>query len=193
MRLSESYIWAPRMPGPWNHQSVEGELCLRPRLIYGKMSFGAWLCSTTDLLGCGYIGYSLQSSSCPQEQVSWFRPQCGAQRPGLSASSFPVGWATIPPLPVLKGQLWKWCPQLTWMLVPHPNNEAEKHQKCIRAGSRRKRQGPMWPFYSITGLIPPPPQAETYRKRTEWPTSSLSFQDFETIGQMAPQTCCRAT
>ena len=103
MRLSESYIWAPRMPGPWSHQSVERELCLRPRLIYGKMSFRAWLCSSTDLVDCGYIGYSLQSSSCPQEQVSWFRPQRGAQRPGLSVSSFPVGWATITPSLFSKG------------------------------------------------------------------------------------------
>lgn len=158
------------MPGTWSHQRVWGELCLRLSLVYGKMSFGAWLCLSAEPLGHGYAGYSLQSSSCPQEQVSWFRASVWSSKV-RPISFLHFLWARSPP--PLKGQLLKRRPQLTWTLVPHPKKEAKKHMKCIWAGSRKRWQEMMWPFYGKTSSFIPPPKAETSHKSIDLPLSSL--------------------
>lgn len=95
----------------------------------------------------------------------------GGERKGWAYqfSSFPAGYATAP---VSKGRLLKRHPPLPRMLDPHPNQEAKKHTKCIRAGSRKRRQETMRLFRSITGLIhAPSPRAQTSHRSPGWPLS----------------------
>lgn len=117
-------------------------------------------------------------------------PQCGAQRSGLSVFFISCGFCHHP---CLKGQLLKLCPQLPWMLVPHPNKEAKKHMKRIRAGSRKRWQETMWLFYSITSLIHTPVHMHRHPLKVLTCLSPLrnrwSFLDSETIGQLALQVC----
>lgn len=101
-----------------------------------------WAASTLVIL---YKVVLVLENKCPNS-----RPQRGAQRFSLSVFFISCG---LGHRPCLKGQLLKLHPQLTWMLVLHPNKEAKKHMKCIWAGSRKRWQETMWLFYSITSLI----------------------------------------
>lgn len=118
-----------------------------------KMSFKAWLCLSSEPSGLQYMGYSSQSSSCPQEQVSWF------QASAWSSKAWPISflhflWAWPPPC--LKRPLLQLHPQFLWTLVPHPNKKAKKHTKYTWAGSRKRWRKMMWLFYSMTSSFTPP-------------------------------------
>lgn len=126
----------------------EAEACLRKNEFRGLALLkrrALWAAGTLVVL---YKVVLVLRNKCPD---SW--PPCGAQRFGLSVFFISCG---LGHRPCLKGQLFKLHPPLTWTLVPHPNKEAKKHMKCIRAGSRKRGQETMWLFYSITSLIHTP-------------------------------------
>lgn len=152
--LSESCIWTLRHA--WQMKSSEplkgvmseAEACLRKNEFRGLALLkrrALWAAGTLVVL---YKVVLVLRNKCPD---SW--PPCGAQRFGLSVFFISCG---LGHRPCLKGQLFKLHPPLTWTLVPHPNKEAKKHMKCIRAGSRKRGQETMWLFYSITSLIHTP-------------------------------------